>query len=223
MRALGVDGRRGGWVVATVDLDARGMPRLSALEYEPDIAAVLADATAGAIAIDMPIGLPGPEGTRECDVLARRVLRPYGSRVFPAPVRATLAHADDYAAACAASIEVCGKSLSRQAWNLLASVAAVDAHADDPRLVECHPEVAFALLDRAPIGAVKKSAEGRRLRLAALRTWLPDLDDPAYGDDGLDALACAWTAARVLTEDAVTLPSGDIPRDAAGRPMRIVA
>lgn len=221
MRVAGVDGRQGGWVVAVVAVD--GAPELVDLAYTRDLAAMVEASDAAAIAIDMPIGLPDAEGRRECDLAARRLLRPYGSRVFPAPVRATLDHIDDYPAACEASIATCGKSLSKQTWNLLRAIREVDACADDARLVECHPEVAFALLARAPIDAVKKSAEGRRLRLAALRTWLPDLADPPYGDDGLDALACAWTAARIATGTAVTLPAGEVPRDAAGRPMRIVA
>ena len=58
---------------------------------------------------------------------------------------------------------------------------------------------------------------------ALLHRWLPDLGDPAYGDDGLDALACAWSAARIATGTALTLPAGEVPSDLAGRPMRICA
>ena len=59
--------------------------------------------------------------------------------------------------------------------------------------------------------------------LNLLRRWLPDLPDPAYGDDGLDALACAWSASRIARGEALTLPHGEVPRDEAGRPMRICA
>ena len=89
-------------------------------------------------------------------------------------------------------------------------------------MVECHPELAFAVLAGAPIEAVKGTGEGRKRRLAALRAWLPDVGDPAYGADGLDALACAWTAARAASGTSITLPAGEVPHDELGRPMRIV-
>jgi predicted RNase H-like nuclease len=74
-----------------------------------------------------------------------------------------------------------------------------------------------------PIDERKKTPEGRAVRLDLLRRWLPDLVDPAYGDDGLDALACAWSASRIARGEALTLPAGEIPVDDAGRPMRITA
>ena len=215
----GVDGRRGGWVVAVVDIT--GTPRLDSLEYVAPLRLGL-PAEATVIAIDMPIGLPA--GTpRACDMAARKLLQPHGSRVFPAPPRAALDHADDYAAACLAAQSVTGKSLSKQTWNLLRAIAEVDELTDDPRIVECHPEIAFALMNGHPVDAKKKTPAGREERLALLRRWLPDLADPAYGDDGLDAIACAWSAARIARSEALTLPHGEVPRDDAGRPMRICA
>jgi predicted RNase H-like nuclease len=219
VRVAGIDGRRGGWVVATVDVSSA--PRLEPLAYVTPLAPLLEQDLA-VIAIDMPIGL-SDSGSRECDVAARKLLQPHGTRVFPAPPRVALAHADDYEAACRASMAATGKSLSKQTWNLLRSIAEIDALAVDPRLVECHPELAFALMQGHPVDERKKTPEGRTRRLDLLRRWLPDLDDPAYGDDGLDALACAWAAARIATGTALTLPAGDVPHDEAGRPMRICA
>ena len=205
--------------MATVDLS--DAPRLESLEYvAPLEPALTPDLTV--IAIDMPIGL-SDAGSRACDVAARKLLRPHASRVFPAPPRAALGSVDDYDAACRAALTATGKSLSKQTWNLLRSIAEVDALADDPRLVECHPELAFALMQGHPIDERKKTPQGRERRLDLLRRWLPDLGDPAYGDDGLDALACAWSAARVAGGTAITLPADEVPRDDAGRPMRICA
>jgi predicted RNase H-like nuclease len=219
MRVAGIDGRRGGWVVAVVDVSAE--PRLDSLEYVAPLAPALT-ADLAVAAIDMPIGLSNT-GPRACDVAARRLLRPHGSRVFPAPPRAALDHADDYDSACRAAIAASGKSLSKQTWNLLRSIAEVDALADDPRLIECHPELAFALMQGHPIDERKKTPAGRAIRLDLLRQWLPDLADPPYGDDGLDALACAWSAARIAAGTSTTLPAGEPPLDDRGRPMRICA
>ena len=215
----GVDGRRGGWVVAIVDITQT--PRLESLEYAAPLRpALLTDLAV--IAIDMPIGL-SDNAPRACDMAARKLLQPHGSRVFPAPPRAALAHADDYEAACQASVAASGKALSKQTWNLLRAIAEVDALAEDPRIVECHPEIAFALMNGHPIDEKKKTPAGREMRLNLLRRWLPDLADPAYGDDGLDAIACAWSAARLANGEALTLPHGEVPHDDAGRPMRICA
>jgi predicted RNase H-like nuclease len=219
VRVAGVDGRRGGWVVAVVDLEPA--PSLVSLQYVAPLAPALADDLA-AIAIDMPIGL-SDSGPRECDIAARRLLRPHSSRVFPAPPRAALAHADDYAAACEAARALTGRALSKQTWHLLPAIAEVDALADDGRIAECHPEIAFALMQGHPVDERKKTAEGRAVRLDLLGRWLPDLGDPAYGDDGLDAIACAWSAARIAAGTAIALPAGAPPRDADGRPMRISA
>jgi predicted RNase H-like nuclease len=206
-------------VVAVVDVTDE--PRLESLEYVAPLAPALTPDLAVA-AIDMPMGL-SDTGPRACDVAARTLLRPHSSRVFPAPPRVALDHADDYEAACHAAIAATGRSLSKQTWNLLRSIAEVDALADDPRLVECHPELAFALMQGHPVDERKKTSEGRAVRLDLLRQWLPDVADPAFGDDGLDALACAWSAARIAAETSLTLPSGEPPRDARGRPMRICA
>lgn len=219
MRVAGVDGRRGGWVIATVDLTPD--PSLVSLDYVAPLGPALGDDLA-VIAIDMPIGL-SESGSRECDTAARKLLRPHASRVFPAPPRAALAHVADYTAACEASRSASGKAISRQTWNLLAAITEVDALATDDRIVECHPELAFALMNGHPVDERKKTAEGRAVRLDLLRRWLPGLGDPAYGDDGLDALACAWSAARIATGTALTLPAGEVPCDDAGRPMRICA
>lgn len=219
MRVAGVDGRRGGWVVAIVDIASS--PVLVSLEHVAPLAPELSSDLA-IIAIDMPIGL-SDSGPRACDVGARRLLQPHGTRVFPAPPRVALAHADDYEAACRASMAATGKSLSKQTWHLLPAIVEVDALAEDDRIVECHPELAFALMQGHPVDERKKTPEGRAVRLGLLRRWLPDLGEPAYGDDGLDALACAWSAARVASGAAITLPAGEPPRDAQGRRMTITA
>ena len=215
----GVDGRRGGWVVAVVETDP--VPTLVSLDFAAPLRGALREDLA-VIAIDIPIGL-SDDAPRDCDLAARKLLLPHGTRVFPAPPRAALAHADSYDAACEAALSVSGKSLSKQTWNLLRAIAEIDALADDPRIVECHPEIAFALMNGHPIDERKKTPAGREVRLDLLRRWLPDLPDPAYGDDGLDALACAWSAARIARGEALTLPHGEVPCDEAGRPMRICA
>lgn len=218
---LGADGCPGnGWVVAAlrigVGVSWHGVVGAAAL------LGLAADLGARALAADVPIGLP-ESGTRGCDAAARRRLRGGGaSSVFAAPVRGVLAHRT-YASARAAH-----PSLSAQTFGLAQRIGDVDdvLRAAGPqvhdRVVECHPEVSL----RALTGAVlprKKSAPGALLRLRALEAAVGPVptDAPAGAglDDALDALACAWTAARWLRGEAEVL--GGEP-DAFGLPMRIV-
>jgi predicted RNase H-like nuclease len=216
---LGVDGWRGAWVGARLDGRAITLLALS------DVAAVLAVPDVEVVAIDMPIGL-SDDGPRACDVAARRRLGRAGSSVFPAPLRAVLGAAD-YAQACKRSVEASGKALSRQAWNLVPAIRALDDALGDPpteRVVEVHPELAFRAL--APgVGDPKITARGAMQRLRALRavmdveTALADGPAGVPMVDALDACAAAWSAGRLAAGIAESV--GEQARDARGRPMRI--
>jgi predicted RNase H-like nuclease len=86
-----------------------------------------------------------------------------------------------------------------------------------------HPELSLAELGGAGPLPSKKTAAGRAARVALLTGWLGDeyVGDLPAGDDGLDALAVAWSAHRWLAGRARTLP-GVPAYDERGRPMRIV-
>jgi predicted RNase H-like nuclease len=223
----GADGCRGGWVLAVLHPDRRLV-----VEVVPRLHAAIADVDAGrlaALAVDMPMGLPDG-GPRACDVAARQRLGVRRSSVFPTPVRATLG-APTYAEALARSRAACGRGLSRQAYNLLGKVAELDAVVRpdlQDRVVEAHPEMAFARLGGGPCAHAKRTAEGRAERLALLRgAGL----DPGVGrdarrlpgaapDDVLDAVVLTLTASRVRDGAAERL--GDGARDARGLRMEVV-
>jgi predicted RNase H-like nuclease len=235
---MGVDGRRGGWAVAMVETDDDGHDARVTWEtvtgQDADgFAAVLDLATsvgAQAVGADCPIGLPAT-AWRACDLAAKRLLGPASARVFLAPPREVLAAPTYAEARMLARALLDGKGISAQTYGLRRIVLAVDevlrsGHPLGPRVVEVHPELSFmAMTGRAPGDPLpsKKTLEGRAARLAALRSWTAtaqagDTDAPD-GDDHLDALAAAWTAARWATDTAMVY-GGDV--DAAGLPMRIV-
>lgn len=159
---------------------------------------------AEALAIDMPIGLLDRH-PRCCDVEARRRLGPRRSSVFPAPVRAALGAAD-YDEACRRSQAVSGQALSKQAFHLLPKMAELDRliePTDQARVVEAHPELAFARLAGQPLDRSKHTRAGRADRIELLSDALPgfrSLLDDAPGlplIDLLDAAALAVTARHV--------------------------
>jgi len=220
---LGVDGCRGGWLAAEVDDDDR-----VSWQWCGEVAPLLRR-PADAVAIDIPIGLP-ESGSRACDVQARASLGRRGVTVFPAPVRPVLG-CSTYAEARAVLARAGGPSMSAQAFGIVSAVRQVDnavTPADEPRVVEAHPELAFVTMADGTALSAKRTDEGAARRRGLLASWLPDLADvvasaPARArpDDVLDALACAWVARRWRGGAAEVL--GDDARDTRGLVMRIVA
>lgn len=217
----GVDGCPAGWMVALAAL--RADHRLSRLRFIlcPQFADVLSLTPApDIIAIDIPIGLldlPQPGG-RDCDQLARRLLRRRASSVFSPPSRSVL-HATHYD-------QVRGHGMSRQAFGILPKIRAVDGLITptlQTAVYEAHPELAFMRLAGASMQHHKKTAAGREERLTALRR----ADAPHYAalpaalqralrtykraqvapDDLLDACVLLQTSYRLATAQALCLPA----------------
>lgn len=230
MSALaGVDGCRGGWVIATLLDDGTGAPPEPWLAVADSLRPLVDDLAAGqvaVVAVDMPLGLPDA-GSRACDVAARARLGARRSSVFPAPSRAVLG-ARDHADAILRERAASGRGLSRQAFNLVPKIAELDAIVTpdlQARLVEAHPELGFAHLAGAPAAHPKRTAAGRSERRALLEAVglapPPGLRLPgAAADDLLDAVVLTLTAARVRDGTAERL--GDGATDARGLRMEIV-
>jgi predicted RNase H-like nuclease len=211
--AIGVDGCPGGWIAA-IKIHRQPIQ----WHYAPDIIGILAAAPPKAcILVDMIIGLPdGAQPGRLCDSLARQKITPHGARVFSAPPREVL-HTENYADACALAREATGKALSKQTFNILPKIRELDAVAHDSRLREAHPELVFARFNKGrPVGASKKTTEGRTARGQLLESVLPGSKDAldlagrhfrrkqVAPDDCLDALALC--AAAVKPEQLIRLP-----------------
>jgi predicted RNase H-like nuclease len=232
---IGVDGCRGGWVVAASD---GALSEISFIVVE-DLGPVIARAEKrpALVAIDMPIGLCDG-GPRACDLQARRWLgRPRASSVFPAPCRAALA-ATTYRRACGLSRRTLGVALTIECFNILPKIRHVDSVITPERQAfvrEVHPELVFAILSGRGRGLTepKRTAAGERLRLRLLRRVAPRFDPGAVRaalglsrvarDDVIDAVACLVAAQRIALGKAIVLPDGTIERDARGLRMEIVA
>jgi predicted RNase H-like nuclease len=227
MQFIGIDGCRGGWVVAQ-----RNNHRQLAFALVTEIASIFA-AEDVLVAIDIPIGLPEC-GSRECDIAARKQLgKGQGSRVFPAPCRAALA-GSSYVECCDLNEAASGKRLSKQSHAILPKIRTVDA-ALSPKLQqhvrEAHPEVSFCILIRAPLEHSKKTLAGRVERLDVLRRHNFRFDPVAERlrlgrslvavDDLIDAAVCLLTARRISDSTAILL--GDGTSDSRGLRMEIIA
>jgi predicted RNase H-like nuclease len=230
----GLDGCRGGWVLAELGPDAT--LEVTRVDHFGVALARVTDGHLAALAVDMPIGLPDT-GERAADREGRRRLGARRSTIFPTPCRATL-DAATYAEALAISRRVTGKGLSVQAYNLLARIREVDdlMHPElQDRVVECHPELAFARLAGAPVARSKHTPEGLAERVDLLDVALRDLGAgartaaaavgaPPPGsrpDDVADAIAIALVARLVPGARVERLGDGELDR--RGLRMEIVA
>lgn len=228
----GIDGCPEGWIAASLDL-ATGQVTA---EVSRDTASLLRDPRAVVTTIDIPIGLPSRGRSRSVDGEARRLLGPRRSSVFPAPPRAVLG-SETYPAACEAARADCGKLISQQTYAILPKIEAVDTvlretpelHA---RVFEVHPELCFYYwAGQRPMRHPKRTGFGFAERFALVRAAFGSAAEDiresisreeAHDDDILDALAALWTAQRIHSGTAVTLPAGPEQFDDCGLPMRML-
>jgi predicted RNase H-like nuclease len=184
------------------------------------------------MAVDMPIGISS-NGVRQCEVEARASLSPCGSRVFKTLPRGALRfRQSDWSEANQWSKAQGYGGISKQTWNIRPRILEIDqavCAADQDRVFEAHPELAFARLNGGEALASKHLPEGRALRCRLLQesgfgdigTWLKELRGTgAKPDDLMDACALVLTARHIARGTAKELP-GAAERDARGLRMSI--
>ena len=232
----GVDGCRGGWVAV---YGAPDSPRTAVFS---DFAALLAAFDpATIIAVDMPIGLPDrvSGGGRGPEQAVRPFLGQRQSSVFSIPARGAV-QAPDYRSACVTALATSDppRKVSKQAFFLFPKILEIDRCLRDDeglrhRVIECHPEFGFCVLNGMRPMATPKKIRGRvnpdgiaeRIALLADRGLAPDFFDapPPRGvaaDDRVDAAVNLLIAVR--HRDGLTRPWPDPPgRDAQGIPIAI--
>jgi predicted RNase H-like nuclease len=235
MRLLGLDGCRGGWLVAEAT-SLETVPSFEWVERFEEIVRLTGDGAAMAC-VDVPIGLADGEAGRRCDGEARAMLRwPRSSSVFTPSCRSAL-RGQSNEERRALNLRFTRRSLSAQALGILPKIREVD-DVMTPRLQrlirETHPEVVFADLHPAGTGiaAGKKTAQGRRERLALLppsfaaaaptRASRPFPARAAALDDYVDALAGLVAVIRLSQGRALRLPRDGEDRDERGLVMEIV-
>jgi predicted RNase H-like nuclease len=205
---VGVDAYKGGWV--GVALRDRPVARCSTYVRFQELLDDYPDASV--FGVDIPIGLP-VSGPRQADDLARAFVGTRRSSVFPTPPRPVL-EAATYQDALGVTRALGVAGISRQSFGLAQKILEVDGVARlDERVFEVHPEVSFRAMAGRPLEHSKRSWNGastRRVLLAQHGIELPDdLGEAGRApvDDVLDAAAAAWSAYRIATGQAVSLPN----------------
>jgi predicted RNase H-like nuclease len=225
-RVAGIDGCRSGWLVVEAHTDLSK----AELWFAPNWHDV--NSTARVIAVDMPIGL-SRNGVRQCEVEARKLLSPCASRVFKTLPRSTLRFAqNDWVSANQWSKDQGFGGISKQIWNIRPKIKEIDkriAPSDQGRIVEAHPELAFARLNGGrPLdskhtrgGLLARQVILRRAGFTNLDGWLQQLRGRgAKADDLFDACVLVLTARNILRGDGREVPAQE-QRDSRGLKMAI--
>lgn len=220
-RLAGIDGCRSGWLVVEAcsnlhDADFRIAPNWNAIASDAQV-----------IAVDMPIGL-SRSGVRQCEVAARKIISPHGSRVFKTLPRGALKFTqNDWLSANQWSKEKGFGGISKQIWAIRPKIMEIDraiSPGDQRRIYEAHPELAFARVNGGRPLESKHTAEGLAARKHLLqREGFTKLDDwlqrlrgtGAKADDLLDACVLVLTARNVL-QRRVKFALGAVERDSRG-------
>lgn len=234
---LGIDACRGGWVGAGMNAD---LHYIGTIQFWPTVKDFIEHIQNWQLAlIDMPIGLVDhASGIRQCEPIARKMLGAKRSSIFSPPVRQAI-DASTYAEACRINSEVCGKKISKQAWNILPRIREMDAilreqPALQSRIRESHPELCFCVLNGGkPVLSKKKTAFGAGERLELLEKHAANTYDffldnvnrfpkaQLSADDIIDAMVLALMAARGAQHGLISIP--EIPEyDIFGLRMEMV-
>jgi len=235
----GVDDCPQGWLVVLRDL-AGHMP--SRFRICPSFEDVLnLSERPSVIAVDVPIGIPNVTGRggRACDTATRSIIGARRSAVFTPPSRAALAE-DDFNQACLVNMKhsIPPRKVSKQTFGVFPKIREVDTAltpSDQARVFECHPEIAFWVMNGEQTLQTPKRlknvphGEGLAQRRSLLASagfgvkFLASFDMQrikAGQDDFLDACACAFAATRIAQGEALQLPPETI-RDSKGLRMAI--
>ncbi|MGC6509642.1 MAG: DUF429 domain-containing protein [Myxococcota bacterium] len=225
----GIDGVKGGWIFATGSVfgDKISNIRLSFHSSLNEVELTEIDL----IGIDMPIGLPVQtnKGGRTAERMARKHLPGRASSIFSTPCRSCLSaksYQDALAISRASGPDKLG--LSKQSYNILPKIKSLDDllqknHHLRSKIYECHPELAFTVMSPSMAFETKHSTNGRAQRIKSLESLqvIPEQWLKRYPIiDQLDALACLWSAHRILSGTAMMVPNPP-PSDETGLRMAI--
>ena len=167
-KAVGIDGCKGKWLLVCLSDTVYDVHLYDTIQEIGD-----RYQTADIILIDMPIGLPESLLDVRPEALLRKQLKGRASTVFNVPCRQAVKQTD-YESASSTNYRILGKKLSRQSFGILPKIREIDDYLEDSphwknRLLECHPEYCFALLNHGmPISFNKKTPDGRRARIDLL-------------------------------------------------------
>ena len=201
--SIGVDGCKGGWIVASIDHGTLKIEKKTSIEQ------IVTDYTGfDNFLIDMVIGLPSSTEQIRPDAYARQIIKERTSTIFPVPCRQAV-YAESVAGAYEENVRVLGKKFTPLTVGIMPKMRELDTFLQEHEeyknvILESHPEVCFARLNGKTVLSKKSEYEGLIERVQILQKYLPQLNAndliqmaKVYRcnvDDIVDAICLAVTA-----------------------------
>ena len=201
--SIGVDGCKGGWIVASIDHGTLKIEKKTSMEE------IVTDYTGfDSFLIDMVIGLPSSTEQIRPDAYARQIIKERTSTIFPVPCRQAV-YAESVAEAYEENVRVLGKKFTPLTVGIMPKMRELDTFLQEHEeyknvILESHPEVCFARLNGKTVLSKKSEYEGLTERVQILQKYLTQLNvndliqmAKQYRcnvDDIVDAICLAVTA-----------------------------
>ena len=169
---IGTDGCKSGWITCILDHGELRMEHYDSIE-----ALINSYPEFDAFLIDMAVGLRTSADQSRPDDLARKELGTRSSTVFPIPCRQAVYAATEEEQKNA-NIHAFGKSLAKQSIAIIPKIRELDEFLSSHpqyknRILESHPELAFARLKGSVVLTRKKEYTGFCERKNILQKYLP--------------------------------------------------
>ena len=170
VRALGIDGCKGGWITAKI---CDGNLKLYKFE---SIAQIIDKIPFDRCIIDMVIGLQGKSSDIRPEMVARKELKNRASTLFPAPCRKAV-YENTKEERIKVNVAVLGKKFTSQTDAIIPKIREVDEflqrNAEYKNVIlESHPELCFGRLNNEVLLTSKHDIDGIVERVKVLKRYL---------------------------------------------------
>ncbi|MDD3138345.1 MAG: DUF429 domain-containing protein [Lachnospiraceae bacterium] len=228
-RSIGIDGCKGGWIVAEILKGKLNFYKFSLLDEFVD------KLSFDSCLIDMVIGLQGTDQDIRPDSLARHEMKGRASTIFPAPCRSAV-YGETKEERIARNVSVLGKKFTSQTDAIIPKIREVDLFLQNNKsymnvIEESHPEVCFARLKGSVLMSSKHTDEGIKERSEILSKYVDgvcftDIKELSSSmkcnmDDIADAVCLAIVANLKSLDMTETIPKRPM-KDETGLFMQMV-
>jgi len=218
---IGIDSCKYGWIVTAFPIKGNELLWLRIVKNLSELHTLIKNSVA--TFIDIPIALSDSLEDRQCDVIARKLLKKRASSVFKAPHIGSLS-CKNYFEAKKCNLSATDKSMPIQTWNIIPKIIETrnlilkDATLKEV-IKESHPELAFMHLNgMVNLSYSKHSKKGiaerinilnKHIEKSKLCSLIENLNSKRLLPDLLDSLSLSIVSSKFYN-NYITIPEDSI-------------